>query len=163
MADYTIRPTNNDDREWVERFVKEQWGSDLMVVHGAIFYLSHQPGFVAEMDGYPVGLATYNIEDGACELTSLDSLHEGKGIGSALIESVRQVAIRAGCKRLFLITTNDNTDALRFYQRRGFVLALLRRNAVAEARKLKPEIPLTGDDGIPIRDELELEMDLPGL
>jgi ribosomal protein S18 acetylase RimI-like enzyme len=61
---------------------------------------------------------------------------------------------------LFLVTTNDNTPALRFYQKRGFVLSALRPNAIAENRKVKPEIPLTGQDGIPIRDELELEMHL---
>jgi hypothetical protein len=57
-----------------------------------------------------------------------------------------------------LITTNDNTAALRFWQKRGFKLLRVHRNAVEKSRKLKPEIPLTGNDGIPIRDEIELEM-----
>jgi len=160
MSDYTIRAITDADREWVARFVTEQWGSDMMVMHGDVLYISQQEGFLAEMDGYPVGLASYRIADGECEITSLDSLQKGLGIGSALIQLVRQKAVEAGCRRLFLVTTNDNTYALRFYQRRGFVLSALRRNAVSEARKIKPEIPLTGDDGIPIRDELELEMDL---
>jgi ribosomal protein S18 acetylase RimI-like enzyme len=56
------------------------------------------------------------------------------------------------------VTTNDNVDALRFYQRRGFRLAALRAGAVEDARaRLKPEIPWTGADGIELRDELELE------
>ena len=56
-----------------------------------------------------------------------------------------------------LTTTNDNVDALRFYQRHGFRLVELRPGAVDAARRLKPEIPATGAHGIPLRDELELE------
>ena len=81
-------------------------------------------------------------------------------MGTALIEAVKAIAIQSGCRRLFLITTNDNTPALRFYQRRGFVLAALHKGAVLKSRKIKPEIPLTGIDDIPIRDEIELEIDL---
>ena len=73
---------------------------------------------------------------------------------------VRAAAVAAGCRRLWLITTNDNLPALRFYQRRGFVLAALHRDAIAASRRLKPQIPLLGLDNIPIRDELELEMAL---
>jgi ribosomal protein S18 acetylase RimI-like enzyme len=82
------------------------------------------------------------------------------GIGTALIDAVRDVAERAGCTRLWLVTTNDNLDALRFYQRRGFVLAALHRDAIEAARTLKPGIPAVGEYGIPIRDEIEMEMAL---
>jgi RimJ/RimL family protein N-acetyltransferase len=103
---------------------------------------------------------TYHIDGDACEIVTIDSLVPNAGIGTALIEAVRRAAQRAGCRRLWLITTNDNTVALRFYQKRGFVLAALYPNAVARSRQVKPEIPLTGNDGIPIRDEIELEMTL---
>jgi ribosomal protein S18 acetylase RimI-like enzyme len=84
-------------------------------------------------------------------------------VGSALIAEVEQIARRAGCTRLWLITTNDNVDALRFYQRRGFRLAALRPGAVDDSRtRLKPEIPDVGDHDIPIRDELELEQEIGG-
>jgi ribosomal protein S18 acetylase RimI-like enzyme len=79
-------------------------------------------------------------------------------VGSALIEAATQAARRVGCRRLWLITTNDNTHALRFYQKRGFVIAAIHVNALEKARRLKPEIPLIGEDGIPLRDEIELEM-----
>ncbi len=62
--------------------------------------------------------------------------------------------------RLVVVTTNDNLNALRFYQKRGFILVQLRPNALARSRQLKPQIPLVGMDGIPLRDEIELEMDL---
>ena len=65
-----------------------------------------------------------------------------------------------GCSRITLITTNDNLPALRFYQKRGFDMVRLYRNAVEHSRKIKPEIPLTGMDGIPLKHEIELEMTL---
>ena len=160
MPDFHICPTTNEDQEWVARLITDHWGDDLMVAHGETFIISQLPGFAAFEGDEPVGLVTYNITGGECEITSLDSLREGKGIGSALIEAVKSTAREAGCKRLFLITTNDNIEALRFYQRRGFVLAALRPRAVEKARIIKPQIPLIGNHGIPIRDEIELEIAL---
>ncbi|MCG0275770.1 MAG: hypothetical protein L5655_06315 [Thermosediminibacteraceae bacterium] len=49
---------------------------------------------------------------------------------------------------------------MKFYQKRGFLLVAVHRNALEQARKLKPEIPLIGIDGIPLRDEIELELPL---
>jgi len=105
-------------------------------------------------------ISPYRIEGDQCEITTLNSLVEKEGIGASLIDAVRDVAVAARCKRLWLITTNDNTAALHFYQKRGFVLAALHPNALEKSRKLKPEIPLTGIDGIPLRDEIELELTL---
>ncbi len=107
-----------------------------------------------------MGLVTYHLEDDACEIVTLDSDLPGQGVGTALVRAVRQFARDEGCRRLWLVTTNDNLSALRFYQKRGFTLAALRTNAVERARELKPELPLVGNDGIPLRDEIELEMDL---
>jgi ribosomal protein S18 acetylase RimI-like enzyme len=158
MAAFQIRPLNQADRAWVTRFLEGHWGSASIVSRGRLHQADRLPGFVAVRDGEMVGLVTYQIQSSECEIVSLDSLVEGVGIGSALIEAVEEVAIAADCKRLWLVTTNDNTHALRFYQRRGFVLAALHRNALEESRRLKPEIPLVGLDGIPLRDEIELEV-----
>lgn len=103
-------------------------------------------------------MITYNIDGVQCEITILNSLVEGKGIGTSLVNEVVNVAGKAGCTRLWLITTNDNTAGLRFFQKRGFSLVAVYRNALEQSRKLKPEIPLTGNDGIPMRDEIKLEM-----
>jgi GNAT superfamily N-acetyltransferase len=92
---------------------------------------------------------------------SLDSLRERRGIGSALVEAVTGLARAAGCACLTLVTTNDNLNAPRFYQKRGFRLRALRPGAVDAARReLRPEIPLVGEHGIHIRDEIELEMEI---
>jgi DNA-3-methyladenine glycosylase I len=157
MTEFTLRRVEEKDRDWIRDFATLQWGSDFMVVHGITYHVSQHAGWIAEINGERVGLGTYQVTAELCEITSLGSLHEGIGIGTALIDAITGSAREAGCKRIFLITTNDNTRALRFYQRRGFHLVALYRDAVTESRKIKPEIPLIGDDGIPLRDEIELE------
>lgn len=155
---FSIFSLTPEDRPWVSRFLEEHWGAPEIVTRGKLRHADRLPGFCARLGGQVVGLAIYCIWSKQCEIISLDSLVEGKGIGSALIFSVREAAVAAGCVRLWLITTNDNTPALRFYQKRGFHLVALHHNAVDRARRLKPSIPLVGVDGIEIHDELELEM-----
>jgi ribosomal protein S18 acetylase RimI-like enzyme len=158
MPDITIQPLNTADREWVTQFMLEHWGSNKVVSRGVIYYSQNLPGFVALYKGEKVGLVTYNIVERICEIVTLNSTYPSSGVGTALIEAVRDIAIKSGCKRLWLITTNDNVNALRFYQKRGFVLVAVHRNALEQSRKLKPEISLIGHDDIPLRDEIELEM-----
>lgn len=155
---HQIRPLNEDDRAWVVNLLRERWGSERQVSRGRAYQADEHSGFAATQNDKPVGLITYKIEGDQCEITILNSLVEGAGIGSALLDAVRDVAANAKCKRLCVITTNDNTPALRFYQKWGFLLVALHRNALEESRKLKPEIPPVGIDGIPLRDEIELEM-----
>jgi len=155
---FSIRPFGNVDRPWVRQWMIDHWGAELMIAHGDKIYPAEFPGFVAESGADKVGLITYALRDDGCEILSLDSLVEGQGIGLALIEAVRRIAIDNGICRLWLITTNDNLNALRFYQKRGFELVKIHRRAVDESRKIKPSIPLLGNYGIPIRDEIELEM-----
>jgi len=153
-----IRSLSPADCDWVKRHIAEHWGAEIVVAHGTIYHPAALPGFVAEMAGEVAGLVTFHIAGGACEIVTLDSLRPDQGIGTALIEAVKAAADAAGCRRLWLITTNDNLHALGFYQKRGFRLAAVHPGAVNESRKLKPEIPLIGNDGIPIRDEIELEI-----
>ncbi len=164
MKGFSIRPLEMGDREWVARFMAEQWGADLVVVHGMTCRPSDLPGLVAVQKEHPIGLVTFHIEGegpgSGCEIVTLNSIKAGIGVGTALIEAVREMAGHSGCRRLWLVTTNDNLDALRFYQKRGFRLVAIRPNALEESRRIKPQIPLIGNDGIPLRDEIELEMRL---
>jgi GNAT superfamily N-acetyltransferase len=119
------------------------------------------PALLAEAgDGRLLGILTYVSQPGweQCEVLTLHATEQWHGAGTALIEALERLAARQGCGRLWVITTNDNVDALRFYQRRGFRLAAVHRGAVDDSRsRLKPEIPVTGAYGIPLRDEIELE------
>jgi RimJ/RimL family protein N-acetyltransferase len=160
MINFKIRSSTILDQEWVKFHTRQHWGDDMVVAHGVIYYPAELPGFIAESADGPTGLATYSISGKECELVSIVAEITGIGIGKALVHAVRQTALEAGCQRLWLITTNDNLDALGFYQKIGFHLVAVHRDAVAESRKVKPSIPLIGDHGIPLRDEIELEMGL---
>ena len=156
----TLRPVSASDADWVRRILRKFWASTKIVSRGHIHAADELPGFLAVQDDKRVGLVTYRITRQECEIVTLNSLSQRRGIGTALIDAVKQEAASRGCRRLWLVTTNDNTAALRFFQRRGFVLAALHKNALDLSRRLKPEIPLTGIDGIPVRDEIELELPL---
>jgi len=122
------------------------------------------PGFIAEAPtGNEIGVALLRFEEGDAEVVVLQSLEQGRGAGTALLEAARASAGEAGCRRLWLVTTNDNLHALRFYQRRGWDWIAMHRDAVVEARRLRSEICSLGAHGIPIRHELEFELalDLP--
>lgn len=160
MTAITLKPITDDDRAWVRKFVIDHWGAEVMICHGEVMCPHAHEGFAAFDGDAVIGLITYRIIDDVCEVLSLDSLREGQGIGTALLNEVVRVARLCNCRRVLLITTNDNLRALAFYQKRGFVMAGLHRNAVDDSRKIKPSIPLIAKNGIPIRDEIEMEMRL---
>lgn len=134
-----------------------QLSGPLIVSRGRVHHLGGLPGFCAVADGSVEAAVYYCCEDGVCEIVSLDSRQENLGIGTKLMELVIREAARLGCSKVWLITSNDNTRAIRFYQRRGFDMVAVHREAITEARKLKPTIPLLGYDGIPVRHEVEFE------
>ncbi|MDI6601573.1 MAG: GNAT family N-acetyltransferase [Thermoanaerobacteraceae bacterium] len=131
-----------------------------MVSKGKVHHTDGLAGFVAILDDEISGIITYEIDGENCEIVSIDSSKESLGIGSRLVEAVIERANQNSCRRVWLITTNDNANAIRFFQKRGFDMAALYLNAVEEARKIKPEIPLYGYDNIPIKHEIEFEMTL---
>jgi len=157
MSDIDIRPIRGEDREWLRQFLIEHWGSPQMVYSKGVHQCDELPGYAAFLGEEPVGLITYAIQEGQCEIVSLDSLREERGIGTALVRAVELEAALQGATRVWLITTNDNLHALGFYQKRGYELVAIYRRAVEAARQIKPQIPLVSGDGIPIRDEIELE------
>lgn len=156
-ASVQIKPIADEHREWLRSKVQEIWNGRLVVSRGVAHEPAMLPGFIAFHDGKPAGVATYRIEDGECELITIDALVQWQGIGSALIEAVEEEARKQACSRMWMITTNDNIDGLRFYQRKGYVIAAVHVNAVEQSRKIKPSIPITGMYGIDIRDEVEFE------
>lgn len=154
MNIYSIEDRQKDK---ILDFFKVHWGSSEMVISSGVYDCSELDGFtVVNEEENIIGLITYIIKDNECEIISLDSIEEGKGIGTSLVKKVENVAIEKKCKLVKLITTNDNLVALKFYQKRGYLLSRIIRNAVEQARKVKPSIPLIGNHGIPIRDEIEL-------
>lgn len=157
---FVIRPATAADRPFLRAFIRKHWGDEAMVDRKRVFYPAENPAFIAENGGEVAGVITYDVRDGECEVTSLNSLRREQGIGGALMDAVIAEAKKKDCKRVWLLTTNDNLVGLKFYQKRGFRLAALYPGAIDTARALKPGISLIGESGIPIRDELELELKL---
>lgn len=156
----TVRPTTEDSRHWVRSVVGEYWSSLLVVRPGHVWNdVSELPGFLAEDDGQPRSLALYEVRGEECELVVLQSVVEGVGAGTAVVNELREEAGRRGCKRLVVFTTNVNTNAIRFYQRRGFDLVAVHRNAMEEVRRFKPDVPVI-EEGIALQHMLEFEIRL---
>ena len=136
--------------------IDELWGSEIVAVHGSSLRPAELGGFIAERSRRVVGLLTYQLVDTTLEIVTLNAIDRRAGIGTMLIEAAVDKARRFGCREIRLTTTNDNVDALRFYQRRGFRMAELRPGAVDQSRQRKPQIPRVGDYGIPLHDEIDL-------
>ena len=151
-----MRPVDEGDRPMLAWLVAELWGSEIVAVHGTSLRPAELGGFIAERSGRVAGLLTYQLVGNSLEIVTLNAIDRRAGIGTMLIEAAVGQARRCGCREIRLTTTNDNVDALRFYQRRGFRLAELRPGAVDQSRRRKPEIPRVGDYGIPLRDEIDL-------
>jgi GNAT superfamily N-acetyltransferase len=155
-----VRAVGAGDRAGVARLIRELWGAETVVGRGTAYQPAALPGFLAEDGDGTAGLLTYTIISDVLEIVTINALNRTTGVGTALIEAAVRAGQAHGCDRVRLTTTNDNVDALRFYQRRGFRLTELRAGAVDRARETKPQIPALGAYGIPLRDELDLEREI---
>jgi ribosomal protein S18 acetylase RimI-like enzyme len=157
----TTRPYEPGDRRWAEALLEEQMGSSRVARLGEVIEAADLPGFIAERDGERLGLLTWIVDGDQLEVLSLHCRVENVGAGGALLRAATELAAGRGCRRLWLLTTNDNLHALGFYQRRGLRLCALHAGQVERDRALKPEIPeVNPDNGIPLRDLIELELPL---
>lgn len=152
-----------DNREHVNSFIRDHWCTTEMALRGKLIDMTLVDGIMA-LDGKRniTGLVTYMIRNAICEITSLDSLEENRGTGTTLVQEVIRIAKEQKCGKIEVITTNDNINALQFYQKRGFDMAGFYYNSLEVSRRLKPEIPLIGENGIPLKHEILFEMLLDG-
>jgi N-acetylglutamate synthase-like GNAT family acetyltransferase len=156
-----VREIAAEDREWIGETIRGAFASERLVSRGRLTDdASTLDGYIVESDGRPIGCALWRDENGEVELIAIVTTYRGAGAGSALLDAVVERARADGWRRLWLITTNDNTDAIRLYQRAGWDWVDWHRDAVTNARGLKPELPEQGEHGIPIRHEIEFEYPL---
>jgi ribosomal protein S18 acetylase RimI-like enzyme len=154
----SVREIGLSDSDWVRTFLMAHFGSTRVVTRGRMHQADQLPGFVALYDGEPRGLLTYCHKADELEVVTLHVATPGLGLGWRLIAAARKRACDLRCRRMWLITTNDNEPAIRFYERCGMRIAAIHLGAIAESRKLKPEISFFGIGGRPIEDEIEFEM-----
>ncbi|HMG27511.1 MAG TPA: GNAT family N-acetyltransferase [Acidimicrobiia bacterium] len=163
MREVAIRELAPADEATVERLLDSELGGRVQARLGEIHDVLALPGLCAWLGDRILGVATYAPNGDRAELAAMAVSRDQRfaGIGSALIEAVASTVAAAGGRELWLVTTNDNVDALRLYQRRGFHITRVDSGAIDRARELKPTIPLLGRHGIPMRDELILVRPLP--
>jgi GNAT superfamily N-acetyltransferase len=154
----SVRPLGDEDTGWAAAIMTDEWGSVLVARKGELLDASVLPGFVAEVGGSRTGLVVVAARGRDYEVVSLSATSEGLGIGSALLQRCVEDARSRGCRRVWLITTNDNVRAIGFYQRFGMDLVALHRHGVERSRQVKPSIPLVAASGIAIAHELEFEL-----
>ncbi len=157
MARSEIR---DSDREEVARFIEKHWRSRIVMSGGKAFQPHLGDGFLERRDGDIVGLLTYHIDERGMEILTLNSVLEGQGIGSSLLLSAIDRARDRGCEKIWLTTTNDRLRIIDFHQRLGFRMMAINLGVVDEARKIKPQIPLVGERGVPVHDEIVMELEI---
>jgi GNAT superfamily N-acetyltransferase len=156
-----VRAVEDADRTTVDAFLEANHTTRVARRGELVDARAHEALLAEDSAGDLAGVATWIDHGDEIEVLTLHVARQWAGVGTALLEAVADLGRDLGRPRLWLVTTNDNVDALRFYQRRGMRLRALRPGAVDEARRTrKPGIPERGDHDIPIRDELELVLDL---
>jgi GNAT superfamily N-acetyltransferase len=151
-----VRLREEADADVVAAFLSSR-GARRVARGGELLDALDHPALIAEDGGRLEGVATFIRGGESWELLTLHARVTRQGTGTALVEALVRAAAAEGATRIRVTTTNDNLDALRFYQRRGFRLSALRPGAVDESReRFKAEIPSAGDLGIPLRDEIDL-------
>lgn len=152
-----VRPVTEKDQVWIKEILSEYFGSYRIVSRGKLHNTLKLPGLIASIGNKRIGLLNYRIDCGECEIITIVSLLHNHGIGRKLLGAVRLIAEKANCERVWLITTNDNVSAQNFYHQLGWKQVATYQNAIQKSRKLKPDIPEFGENGIPINDEIEFE------
>lgn len=159
-ARVTIVPLAAGHLDFARGEMTRHWGSPVIYSRDKRYDADRLPGFVALRAGEPVGHVTYAIAGDECEVVTLSATIESAGIGTALLAAAAEQARASGCRRAFLTTSNDNLRALAFYQKRGWRLVAVLRGAVDRCRERQKDVPLIGLNGIPLHDEIELELPL---
>lgn len=150
-----IRRITKEDTSFITAVLRNFWGSEIIIIKNKQYNADNLLGFIAEENNRPVGLLTYCVENKNILIVSLNSLLPGKGIGTALLEKVREEAKKLTCLQIIVVTTNDNIKAQEFYKKRGFSQKAIYKDSIKKARVFKPEIPEIGENGVPISDEIE--------
>lgn len=153
---------SDKDLPWVETLLREHLVATLSVASDPAPVMARLPGYVALSNDKRAGLVTYRFQEKECEIVTLISTETGQGVGGALVDEVKKMALVKDCERIWTIITNDQLRSLRFLQKRGFSMVRVYRDAVLESRGLISGIPISGENGIPIRDQIELELVLEG-
>jgi GNAT superfamily N-acetyltransferase len=155
---FEIRPMT--DRAFLEELLRLRWSGGALMLRGKIVHPKDVEGVAAYHEGKLAGVATWRLEGPVMYLATLNNISDQRGVGLALLDAMMKLGREKGSALLRVIVTNDNLNALGFYQRRGFRIVAVHPGAIDMIRTLMPNIPDMGANRIPIRDEIELEIAL---
>jgi GNAT superfamily N-acetyltransferase len=155
-----IRSALPEDDRWLEELMIREWGGLPLIIRGKKYYPAELDGIIAENESGIAGFLFYEVREKDCEIIVFEVFDKFKGTGTLLLNQLKNIAKQRQCARVYLMTTNDNLDALRFYQKRGFHICGIHVDSVKLSRKIKPTIGMVGDYDIPMRDEIDLEFSL---
>ncbi|MEM7246092.1 MAG: GNAT family N-acetyltransferase [Acidobacteriota bacterium] len=155
-----LRTLSPSDSDWVNEWLRSDWGSSRIVTRGRLHDPMDFPGWVAHRASTPVGVLVYRPLGDAAELLWLQVHERRQGIGRQLVEALQSDGWTRRWSRIWAITTEDNRDALEFYRAMDFECVARHEGALDVARRLKPSIPEVGSHGKPLHDELELAVEL---
>jgi GNAT superfamily N-acetyltransferase len=155
-VEFEIRPVT--DRAFLDELLRLRWSGGALILRGKIVHPKDVEALAAYHDGRLAGVATWRLEGPVIYLATLNNITEQRGVGGALLEATMKLGREKGCGLLRVIVTNDNLNALGFYQRRGFRIIGITPGAVDTIRTILPSIPTMGQNRIPMRDEIELEI-----
>jgi GNAT superfamily N-acetyltransferase len=153
-----IRSAISSDNAWLEELMVKEWGGLPLVIRGKKYYPTQLDGIIAENESGIAGFLFYEMREKDCEIIVFEVFDKFKGTGTILLDKLKDIAKHKKCSRIYLMTTNDNLDALRFYQKRNFHICGVHIDSVKISRKIKPTIGMIGDFDIPVRDEIDLEL-----
>jgi DNA-3-methyladenine glycosylase I len=148
-----VRPLGSEDGAWVTETTSQQWGLPVVSISGP-HDPGELPGFVAVEGATRLGVVTYRAADDECEVVTLHSFRPNRGVGTALLHAVKAVADEKGL-RLWLITTDENLNAIRFYEHRGMTRRAVHHNFVDVVHTYKPQPTAPGARGSGYRDAIE--------
>lgn len=157
--DLLIRKKNDEDKKIVEERLMEEYGFKGMITPAQAYQdLSILGGFLAFEENKLIGQILLNYNNEECEIVELHTKNRGVGIGTELIKKSIEEAKEKKCKRIWVSTSNDNIDALKFYQKRMFFMCKIHENHFDKVRAKNPNFPKYGDYGILLKNQIELEM-----
>jgi GNAT superfamily N-acetyltransferase len=148
------------DREYIRKYITEHWGLPIVSTRRTYDPADLQGLVYRDEWGEVQGLITWYIEGDAAEMVTVDAYQQGRHIGGRLLTAAEAELQKRGVKHIRIVTTNDNLRAVAFYVRHGYRMTHIDLDGMERVRKLKPNVPLTGMDGLPLRDMIELEKDL---
>lgn len=158
MTDIIVRNLAEDDWTWIQEEISPHRRPPFAFTRNRIVEFAGLPGFVAEKGGERAGSLLYRLQDKEFEVVAIACTMKGAGVGKALMDAARDLAVKSGANRLWLCTSNDNTRAIRFYQIWGLSMAALHKDSFTRLREKAPDLPERGQDGIEVRHDVEFEL-----